>query len=116
VALVGAPGAALGSVYFLVGVPISGANVLPEFMPAAVRVVGQALPTGAGATLVRDSLYFPAATTIRPVVTLALYAGVGLVVVLTTNAVANRSGRFSLLRNTLNRATLTTGSGPVNVG
>ena len=99
-ALIGTAGTALGTVYFLFGVPISGATVLPEFMPAAVRAVGQALPTGAGASLVRDSLYFPAATTIHPVVTLALYAGVGLVLVLTTNAVANRSGRSSLLQDT----------------
>jgi hypothetical protein len=104
VALIGAAGTALGTVYFLFGVPISGATVLPEFMPTAIRAVGQALPTGAGATLVRDSLYFPAATTIQPIVTLALYAGVGLVSVLSTNAVANHSGRPSLLHNTRDRA------------
>lgn len=97
VALIGRAGSALGTAYFLFGVPISGATILPEFMPTAVRVLGQMLPTGAGATLVRDSLYFPAATITRPAVTLALYAGIGIVLVLVTNALGNHSKRESLL-------------------
>jgi hypothetical protein len=97
VALIGRAGSALGTAYFLFGVPISGATILPEFMPTVVRSFGQALPTGAGATLVRDNLYFPAATITQPVVTLALYAGIGIVLVLVTNALANRSKRESLL-------------------
>lgn len=97
VGLIGPAGSALGTAYFLFGVPISGATVLPEFMPTVVRTLGQALPTGAGATLVRDSLYFPAAAITQPVVTLILYAGIGILLVLITNALANRSRRHSLL-------------------
>ncbi len=97
VALIGRSGTALGTAYFVFGIPISGSSVLPEFMPTAARVVGQVLPTGAGATLVRDNLYFPDSAMTRPVVVLALYAGIGLLVILTTNALANRSRRQSLL-------------------
>ncbi|GAB1640423.1 hypothetical protein KRMM14A1259_08460 [Krasilnikovia sp. MM14-A1259] len=100
VALIGAAGSFLGTAYFLFGVPISGATVLPEFLPPVARVLGQVLPTGAGATLVRDILYFPAAPVTRPVLVLSLYAGVGIVLVLVTNALANRSRRASLLRVT----------------
>jgi hypothetical protein len=97
VALVGRSGSLLGTAFFLFGVPISGATVLPEFMPTAARVFGQALPTGAGATLVRDSLYFPSSSTTTAVITLSLYAGVGLLLVLVTNTLANRSQRDHLL-------------------
>jgi hypothetical protein len=97
VALVGPAGSFLGTAYFLFGVPISGATVLPEFLPPVARVLGQVLPTGAGATLVRDSLYFPAAAVTRAAVTLALYAGIGILLVLITNALANRSKREQLL-------------------
>ena len=97
VALIGPAGSFLGTAYFVFGVPISGATVLPEFMPTAVRALGQALPTGAGATLVRDSLYFPTTDVTRPAITLGLYAGIGIVLVLLTNALGNRSPRESLL-------------------
>lgn len=97
VALVGRSDSLLGTAFFLFGVPISGATVLPEFMPTAARVFGQALPTGAGAPLVRDSLYFPSSSTTTAVITLSLYAGVGLLLVLVTNALANRSQPDHLL-------------------
>jgi hypothetical protein len=97
VALIGAAGSFLGTFYFLFGVPISGATVIPEFLPPLARVLGQVLPTGAGATLVRDSLYFPDASVTRPVLILSLYAGIGILLVLVTNALANRSRRGSLL-------------------
>lgn len=97
VALIGAAGSFLGTAYFLFGIPISGATVLPEFMPPAARTLGQALPTGAGTSLVRDSLYFAATDTAWPTVTLSLYAGVGIVLVLVTNALANHTPRESLL-------------------
>ncbi|GIE92477.1 hypothetical protein [Actinoplanes regularis] len=100
VALIGPAGSFLGTAYFLFGVPISGATVLAEFLPPAARVLGQVLPTGAGATLVRDNLYFPDASVSQPVATLALYAIVGLLLVLVTNALANRSRRASLLQVT----------------
>ncbi len=96
VALVGAPGTALGTIYFVFAIVISGSSVLPEFLPTAGRVLGQALPPGAGATAIRDSLYFPDAPVAGPVSVLAAYAVVGLGLVLVTNVVANRTPRTSL--------------------
>jgi hypothetical protein len=61
VALFGPGGAVLGGRYFTVGTVISGASILPEFLPAFGRYLGENLPTGAGVQAVRDNLYFPAA-------------------------------------------------------
>lgn len=85
VSLVGARGAFLGSAYFLFGVPIAGGSVLPQFLPDIARVVGQALPTGAGVTLVRESLYFPHAAVGGAIAVLACYAVVGAVLIVVGN-------------------------------
>jgi hypothetical protein len=65
---------------------ISGSAILPEFLPDAGRIIGQALPTGAGVEAIRDSLYFPDASLSGPITVLALYAGIGLVATLLINA------------------------------
>lgn len=90
VALVGPAGAALGFLYFTIGTVISGASILPEFLPPFGRRAGEWLPTGAGVTAVRDGLYFPDASIARPLLVLAGYAVVGALVVLITNTVPNR--------------------------
>ena len=99
IALIGPAGSFLGTAYFLFGLPVSGATVLPDFLPAAGRIFGQALPTGAGATLVRDSLYFPDASVTTPATVLAVYAGIGILLVLITNALANRSKSDSVFEH-----------------
>jgi hypothetical protein len=91
VALVGPAGTLLGAVYFTLGIIISGSTIAPEMLPTGGRLVGQLLPPGAAATVVRDSLYFPHATTTGAFVVLGGFAGVGLVVVLLTNALDYRS-------------------------
>jgi ABC-2 family transporter protein len=97
VALVGPAGALLGTLYFTLGVIISGSSILPEFLPTFGRIVGQSLPTGAGVTAIRESRYFPAASTTGPLTVLSLYAGIGLLVVLVTNLLANRSHEESVV-------------------
>jgi hypothetical protein len=97
VALVGPAGALLGTAYFTLGVIISGSSILPEFLPTFGRVIGQSLPTGAGVTAIRESLYFPAASGTGPLTVLSLYAGLGLLVVLVTNLLANRSHEVSVV-------------------
>lgn len=91
VALVGPAGSVLGGVYFTLGLIISGASIAPEMLPQAGNVVGKLLPPGAGATVVRDALYFPDASTAGPFVVLGIYAGLGLLIVLVVNALANRT-------------------------
>jgi len=95
VALLGPAGALVGAIYFTLGTVISGASILPEFLPAFGRVVGENLPTGAGVQAVRDDLYFPAAEIGGHLAVLALYAGVGVLVVLITNMLPNRKNRTS---------------------
>ncbi len=90
VALIGDAGMAAGLIYFGVGTVISGASIPSEFLPTVARIVGQALPTGAGAHAVRDSLYFPAASITAPLIILAVYAILGCVVVLITNIRGSR--------------------------
>ncbi|MFI7597562.1 hypothetical protein [Actinoplanes sp. NPDC049681] len=97
VALVGPGGALLGGVYFTIGTVISGASILPEFLPTFGRVVGENLPTGAGVQAVRDNLYFPDAPVAGHLIVLSLYAGIGCLLVLVTNFLPNRTDRVSEL-------------------
>ncbi|WP_433377005.1 hypothetical protein ACQPZX_08935 [Actinoplanes sp. CA-142083] len=85
VALFGPAGALIGAMYFTLGTVISGASILPEFLPAFGRHLGENLPTGAGVQAVRDDLYFPAAPIHEHLIVLGLYAGIGALVVLITN-------------------------------
>jgi hypothetical protein len=83
VALVGPAGAGLTAlVYFVLGSQISGAGTAPEFLPPFWSDLGQALPGGAGTSLLRDVFYFPEASTGGPVAILAAYVAVGFVVVI----------------------------------
>ncbi|MEV4349093.1 ABC transporter permease [Actinoplanes sp. NPDC049596] len=95
VALLGAPGALIGAMYFTLGTVISGASILPEFLPAFGRVLGENLPTGAGVQAVRDNLYFPNAEIREHLIVLGLYAGIGALIVLITNMLPNRKNRTS---------------------
>jgi hypothetical protein len=98
VALVGSAGAPMGGVlYFLLGSPISGASTALPMMPTFWRHVGQALPPGAGATLLRRVLYFPDASLATPLVRLCLYASIGMAVVGVANLIS--AGRRTSLAN-----------------
>jgi hypothetical protein len=97
VSIVGPLGAIVGTLYFTLGLIISGSSILPEFLPTFGRVVGQALPTGAGVNAIRDSLYFPAASIAGPVTVLAIYTALGLLAVLITNTRPNRTSRAAEL-------------------
>jgi hypothetical protein len=78
-ALVGRPGIAIGPVLFLlIANPISSAAQPIEFLPEPWGAVGQWFPPGAGATLLRDASYFPAADTTFPWLVLAGWAALGI--------------------------------------
>ena len=76
---------------------ISGASILPEFLPDFGRILGENLPTGAGVQAVRYDLYFPDAPIGGPLLVLSLYAGIGCVLVLVTNLLPNRADKTSEL-------------------
>jgi hypothetical protein len=59
IALIGVPGLGLAAALMVfVGNPFSGVTSAPELLPDAVKHVGQWLPPGAGANLLRSSTYF----------------------------------------------------------
>jgi hypothetical protein len=59
IALIGGPGLALGVIVMvLIGNPFSAATSAPELLPAPVGTIGQWLPPGAGANLIRSTAYF----------------------------------------------------------
>ncbi|WP_354639480.1 ABC transporter permease [Kitasatospora camelliae] len=78
-ALVGPAGIGLGAlVMVLLGNPFSGVVSAPELLPAPVGAIGQQLPPGAGGTLLRSVSYFDGAGAGRPLLTLTLWALLGL--------------------------------------
>ncbi len=97
VALLGPAGSLIGGLYFTLGIIISGSSIAPEMLPRLGNAIGQLLPPGAGATVARDALYFPDASTVPAFVVLSAYSVVGLIVILLTNARANRSRSGNLL-------------------
>jgi hypothetical protein len=78
-ALLGPPGIGLGVVLaFLVGNPISGVSTAPELLPQPWGAIGQFLPPGTGASLLRSAAYFDGAGATRPLLVLAAWAAAGL--------------------------------------
>jgi hypothetical protein len=59
IALIGPLGLGLGAVLMIfIGNPFSGVTSAPQLLPAAVSHIGQWLPPGAGASLLRSTAYF----------------------------------------------------------
>ncbi|MDQ8706426.1 ABC transporter permease [Streptomyces sp. LHD-70] len=90
-AVLGRAGIALGALtVVLIGNPFSGVASAPELLPEPAGAIGQWLPPGAGGTLLRSVSFFDGAAASRPAWTLAVWAGVGLVLVLVGGAVRGR--------------------------
>ncbi|THG30650.1 ABC transporter permease [Naasia lichenicola] len=96
-ALVGRAGIAIGPVLFLlIGNPISSSNSPVQFLPEPWGAVGQYLPPGAGATLLRDLSYFPKADTAFPWTVLAVWAAAGVLLALVGHF---RSRRYAVVES-----------------
>lgn len=81
--VLGRPGLALGAVTFILfAVPLASAATPVEFLLEPWGAVGQWFPPGAGATLLRELSYFPAADTAFPWLVLAGWAVAGAALVL----------------------------------
>ncbi|WP_405739905.1 ABC transporter permease [Streptomyces sp. NBC_00028] len=90
-ALLGTAGIGIASgVIMLLGNPFSGAASAPQMLPAPAGVIGQWLPPGASATLLRSVAYFDGAAAAGPVLTLTWWAALGLGAVLLGNALRTR--------------------------
>jgi hypothetical protein len=81
-----------GALIMLVGNPFSGAGSAPEMLPGAWGMVGQCLPNGALATLLRSVAYFDGARSAGPWTVLAVWAAAGL---LLTAAIPPRVARYT---------------------
>lgn len=80
--LFGRPGIAVGAVLvFVLGNPLSGLAAAPELLPQPWGLIGQLLPPGAGATVLRSAAFFEWAGAGRAVLVLAAYILVGLALV-----------------------------------
>ncbi|MFS4094872.1 ABC transporter permease [Streptomyces sp. AF1A] len=83
VALVGSAGLGLSAALMVfVGNPFSGSTSAPELLPKAVDDIGQWLPPGAGASLVRGTAYFNGNDSAGHIAVLTLWSVLGLAAVL----------------------------------
>ncbi|MFD8424571.1 ABC transporter permease [Streptomyces sp. NPDC059466] len=80
--LVGPAGVGLSAALMVfVGNPFSGITSAPELLPKAVGDIGQWLPPGAGANLLRSTAYFDGAGSSGHLAVLALWSTLGLTAV-----------------------------------
>ncbi|KUL33166.1 ABC transporter permease [Streptomyces regalis] len=77
-----AGGGIVAAVVMLFGNPFSGASSAPQLLPEPAGAIGQWLPPGAGATLLRSVSYFDGAAATGPALTLTWWAALGLGAVL----------------------------------
>ncbi|TXS35219.1 ABC transporter permease [Streptomyces sp. t39] len=92
-ALLGAPGVGLGALLMvLIGNPFAGATSAPELLPEPAGTVGQWLPPGAGSSLLRSVAYFDGRASGGAVLTLTLWAALGLTAVLVSARLRARDG------------------------
>ncbi|MEU6584315.1 hypothetical protein [Nocardia sp. NPDC046763] len=78
-AVLGQAGIGLGALtMLLVGNPFSGATSAPELLPKPWGEIGQLLPPGAAATLLRSTAFFGDAAIARPLTVLLCWAAAGL--------------------------------------
>ncbi|KUN16932.1 hypothetical protein AQJ23_42985 [Streptomyces antibioticus] len=90
-ALLGTAGIGIASgAIMLLGNPFSGAASAPRMLPEPVGTIGQWLPPGASATLLRSVAYFDGAAATGPALTLTWWAALGLGAVLLGNALKAR--------------------------
>lgn len=80
--LFGRVGLVLGALLaLLVGNPLSGLNSAPELLPGGWGALGQFLPQGANATLLRSTAYFDGAAASTPIAVLTCWAVVGSLII-----------------------------------
>lgn len=83
-ALLGTPGIPIGAIITMfIGNPLSSANAPLEFLPAPWGAVGQYFVPGASGTLLRLVNYFPEASTSLPIIVLASWSLLGMLLMLT---------------------------------
>jgi hypothetical protein len=91
--LFGRFGLALGAVAaLLIGNPLSGLTSAPEMLPTGWGQLGQWLPQGANATLLRSTAFFDGAGGALPIVVLTCWSLLGIALVVTAALTIERRG------------------------
>ncbi|WP_218005831.1 hypothetical protein [Actinomadura hibisca] len=81
-AAVGRAGIGIGALtLLLLGNPLSGATSAPEMLPEPWGALGQLLPPGAAATLLRSVAFFDGAGSAGPIAVLAVWAAAGFALI-----------------------------------
>jgi hypothetical protein len=102
VALIGPAGLGLSAVLLVfVGNPFSGVTSAPELLPDAVGHIGQWLPPGAGANLLRSTAFFNGQGAGPHLIVLALWAAGGVAAIVVGH---HTSPRFAAHRSRRDRA------------
>ncbi|WP_327366024.1 ABC transporter permease [Streptomyces sp. NBC_01217] len=82
-ALIGPPGTGIGALLMvLLGNPFSGVSSAPELLPRPIGTIGQLLPPGAGGSPLRSVAFFDGSGAGGALLTLVLWAALGLTAVL----------------------------------
>jgi hypothetical protein len=82
-ALLGPGGVAVGAILMIfVGNPFAGVSSAPELMPSVVGQLGQLMPPGAGANLLRSAAYFDGHGAAQHAVVLGVWSVVGIAAIL----------------------------------
>jgi len=91
--LFGRVGLALGALAaLLLGNPLSGLNSAPEMLPGGWGQLGQWLPQGANATLLRSTAFVDGAGAAMPIVVLTCWSLLGLALIVVTALTIERRG------------------------
>jgi hypothetical protein len=91
-AALGTAGVGIGGLtVVLLGNPFSGASSAPQLLPDPVGAIGQWLPPGAGASLLRSVSFFDGAAALGPALTLTWWAALGLGAILLGGALKRRT-------------------------
>jgi hypothetical protein len=103
-AMIGRPGIGLGAAtMMLIANPLSGVTSAPELLPQPWGALGQAMPAGAGGTLLRSVAFFDGARVGEPLTVLLAWFAAGLLLV-GVRAVRGRRARTHGARSLAGRA------------
>ncbi|MFJ8593469.1 ABC transporter permease [Streptomyces sp. NPDC093598] len=92
-------GTGLGVVtVLLLGNPLSGVSTAPEMLPEPWGALGQWLPPGSGASLLRSTSFFDGAGSTGPLAVLLAWASLGLTLLVVANARAGRAKHLTAVR------------------
>jgi hypothetical protein len=93
--LFGRAGLAVGALLaLLLGNPLSGLNSAPELLPSGWGALGQWLPQGANATLLRSTAFFGGSGAMMAIVVLAGWAVVGAALIVIAAIRTGKGGRL----------------------